>query len=174
MQIIFTNLINTINNSRFLSVLISSILVLLGICFTIYIIKLLSNIRHYIVNRSNSFYLNNLKLQSTILTTPERIDVTNSVLDLITFMINNEIASVFKQYISLNELYNISNIDKDAKTIAENVHNGIDSKLFTDPNVMLTSEYLMTYITKKTIDLLIVVAQNHNDSLRSANQSNGD
>ena len=66
MKIIFTNLMNTINSSKFLSVLISSLIDFLGICFVIYIIKLLSNIRLYVVNKSNSFYLNNLKLQSNV------------------------------------------------------------------------------------------------------------
>ena len=90
MQIIFTNLINTINNNRFLSILVTAILIFLGIFAVIYIIKLLSNIRHYIVNKSNSFYLNNLKLQNngpTTLTMSERVELTNSILDLITFIL---------------------------------------------------------------------------------------
>ena len=172
MDKIFNNLVTLINNSKFLSVTLSIVFIIFGMAAVIYIIKLLGNIRSYIVNKSNSFYLNNQKIKSNgsaTLSMPERVELTNSVLDLVTFMINNEITSVFKQYITLNDLYNMTNMDKDIEYVASNVANGLQQEVFTDPNLILTKEYLMRYISKKTIDLFIVVAQNHNTTLRNAN-----
>lgn len=174
MTSIFTNLMNTINNSKFLSVLISAIIIFIFISLIIYIIRLLSNIRMYIVNKSNSFYLANQKLQNNdkaSLPMTDRVELTNSILDLIAFMVNNEIVSLFKNYISLNELYVISNIDKDAANISNNVFNGINENLFKDPNLILTDKYLMEYISKKSISTLIDVAQTHNSNIRTSNQS---
>ena len=170
---IFTNISDTINNSKFLTVVVTSFIIMLGLCFIAYIIKLLSNIRMYIVNKSNSFYLANLKNQTkdnSTLDMPSRIDLTNSILDLITFLINNEIIIQIKPYIVLNNPYEISRLDDDVRVISTNVFKSINPSLFKDTNLVLTDEYLMTYITKKSMGLMIDVVQNHNDTIRGQNK----
>lgn len=177
MQTIFTNIINIINNSKFLSTVLTIIIIIAGISAIVYIIKLLKDLRLYIVNKSNSFYLANQKntsIDNSSLTMPERIELTNSILDLISFMVNNEIVSDFKTYVALNTSYDISKLDDDVTTISQRVFDGINKTLFKDPNLILTETYLMEFITKKTINTLLDVAQTHNSNLRTRNQGVGD
>ena len=177
MKLFFSNLMDIINNSKFLTILLIVIFVIAAIQTIIYIIKLLSNIRAYIVNKSNSFYLANQKntlMGNTTMTLSDRIEMTNGILDLITFMVNNEIVSSFKPYIGLNSSYDMSNMDTDIAAISNNIFNGINKELFKDPNLILTEEYLMSFITKKTINIMLDVAQAHNNNIRNINQSVGD
>ena len=174
---ILTKISDIINNSKFLTVVMMILTVILFISLIVYIIRLLSNIRAYIVNKSNSFYLSNQKKTNTdtaSLNMTDRIDATNAVLDLISFMVTNEIASHFKSYISLKVAYDLSKLDVDASTISTTVFNGINKDLFKDPNLLLTEKYLMEFITKKTITVMIEASQNHNNNIRSINQSNGE
>lgn len=167
---LFKAIIDAINNSKFLSVLVSFIIIIFAINFITYIVKLFGDIRSYIVNKSNSYYLANQKntrKDNSTLPMPDRIELTNDVLDLISFMINNEIVTEMKTYISLSNPYVISNIDKDAATIAERVFKGINENLFTDPDLVLTKEYLISFITKKTLTTLLDVTQQHNSNLRN-------
>ena len=105
---------------------------------------------------------------------PERIELTNSILDLIAFMVNNEIIAYFKTITSLQTSYNIANMDHDIEYIATKVYEGINKELFTNPNLILTDKYLMEYITKKTTSTILEITQIHNDNIRNANQSTGD
>lgn len=170
MNTIITNLFNIINNSKLLTIILSVIIVILAICSISYIIKLLSNIRAYVVNVSNSYYLSNQKntrKDNSTLPMPDRIELTNDVLDLISFMINNEIVTEMKTYISLNNPYIISNLDSDTENISERVFKGINENLFDDPDLVLTKEYLMSFITKKTLTTLLDVTHQHNANLRN-------
>lgn len=177
MYTIFESLINTINNSKFLSSVMVSTIIVLALAFLIYIIKLLGNIRMFIQNKSDSYVISNRKntnLDNANLSMPERIDLTVSILDIITSLINTEITSIFKENFALNNLYNISNLDTDVAKISDKVFKGIRPMIFKDPNLILTEEYLMSYITKKTINTMIEVATTYNDNLRKSNQSVGD
>lgn len=107
------------------------------------------------------------------LSMPDRIDLTNSILDLITFMITNEIMSYMKTFMALNIKYEVSNLDDDIKKISQTVFHGINPSLFADPNLILTPEYLMSYITKKTTNVFLETTIQYNQSLRSTNLGTG-
>ena len=173
---IFTALWNNINNSAFLSIVCTALIIFLGLCFLRYIIRLLGNIRTYIVCKTREIYLRNQKSENSVvsLSMSERIELTNSILDLITFMVNNETIAYFKIYTSLQTMYNMSNMDHDIEYIASKVYEGINKDLFTNPNLILTDKYLMEYITKKTTNIIIEIAQVHNNNIRGVNQSVGD
>jgi hypothetical protein len=176
MTTLITNFFNTINNSKFLTSLVFTVMVILLLCLLTYIINLLGNIRAYINNKSNSYYLANLKntrKDNSTLAMPDRMQLTNDVLDLIAFMINNEIMNEMKPYIILNNQYIISNIDKDVEIISKRVFNGINESLFLDPDLVLKTDYLSAFITKKTLTTMLDVATQHNISLRTP-QSTGD
>ena len=174
---IFKNIGNTINNSKILSIICAVITIFICIRVIIYIINLFGNIRSFIVNKSRSIYLSNQKntnIDNASMSMPDRIEFTNSILDLISFMVNNEIMSYMKTYISLNNTYDISNLDNDVRKISTLVFDGINKSLFKDPNLILTENYLMEYITKKTISTLLDVVQNHNAIIRGQNQGTED
>jgi len=174
---IFKNIGNTINESKFLSIICASIVIFIAIRVAIYVIQLFGDYRSYIVNKSRSLYLSNQKntnLDNASLSMPDRIEFTNSVLDLISFMVNNEIISYMKPYVALNNTYDISNLDTDVEKVSTIVFNGININLFKDPNLILTEKYLMEYITKKTINVMLDIVQNHNAILRGQNQGTED
>ena len=176
-----SNIISTckdiIAGSVFLTSIFLAIFMFCSIAFIVYLVRLLSNIRAYIVNKSNSYYIeNNKKMQTNVatLSMQERIDLTNSLLDLITFMITNEVASRFKSHNALNTPYNISDLDNDAKTISTFVFESIKSSIFTDANLTLTESYLSDYIVKKTIDVLVTASLTHNERIRKPDQNVGE
>ena len=162
-----------LNTNTFVSIVMVAITIILAFSLLRYTIRLLSNIRGYILNKSNAIKLENEKSQNTIpsLTITERVEITNSILDLISFMIANEIVVHFKNYAALHLPYDVSNLDNDVKTISEKVYDGINKDIFADPNLILTNKYLLEYITKKTITSMIDVIQTHNDNIRGNNKS---
>lgn len=98
---------------------------------------------------------------------PDRVELTNSVLDLITYMINQEITSTMQPYIQLSQPFPINNIDVAIKNISNNVFNAIDRDMFLDTDLLLTSEYLQKFITSKTKNAMLDVVMRHNDSIRA-------
>jgi hypothetical protein len=125
------------------------------------------------MNKTKALQLSNDRStnKTASLSITDRIELTNSILDLISFMVTNEIVVFFKNYTALNDLYNLSRLDEDVRTLAEKVYDGINKDLFSDPNLILTEKYLLEYITKKTISTMIDVVQNHNDAIRGVNKN---
>lgn len=166
----FNNVYDIVTSSRLLTIVVGIILFIFAFCTINYIINLLSNIRAYIVNKSNSYYLSNKKnvrMDNSTLPMPDRIELTNNVLDLISFMINSEIITEMKPYIALNNSYTIANLDSDVTNISKRVFDGINKNLFVDPDLVLTQEYLISFITKKTLTTLLDVVQQHNANIRN-------
>ena len=54
------------------------------------------------------------------------------------------------------------------------IFHGINPTLFTDPNLILTSEYLMSYITKKTTNVFLETVMNYNQTLRAHSMGTGE
>ena len=165
---LFTTIIDTINGNGFLTALVAIFIFVVALNLFIYIVRLLGNIRGYIINKSNSYLIENQAKSpsNATLTMPDRVDLTNSVLDMIAFMVNNEIYHLFRTYIALSNPYDVTNLDTDSAKISTNVFDGIKKDLFNNPNLILTSEYLMEYVTKKTITTLLETAQAHNANLK--------
>ena len=65
-------------------------------------------------------------------------------------------------------------MDTDITNISKTVFDGINKELFKEPNLILTEEYLMSFITKKTINIMLDVVQAHNNNIRNSKQSVGD
>ena len=81
-------------------------------------------------------------------------------------MIEDEILSFMKDRIALREKYNVLNLDTDVGEISTNIYNAFNKDLFTDPNLLLNKEYMMSYITKKTSYALLVNTLTHNENLK--------
>ena len=97
---------------------------------------------------------------------PERIELTNSIFQLIDGMIESEILSTMKDHIALKEKYNTLNLDLDVGKISTIIYESFNKDLFTDPNLLLNKEYMMTYITKKTSYELLVSVLTHNETIK--------
>ena len=70
-------------------------------------------------------------------------------------MIELECANVLRSYIFLNKSYDILNLDKDTKTIASTVFNGMKKELFNTPNIIYTDTYIIKYITSQSTLILL-------------------
>lgn len=170
-------ILTNVNENMFIALLIYFMLVYIIIKIYYYINQL---VRTKIEERSEK--IKNMKMANkriensngVTLSMPERIELTNSILDLMTFMITNEIMSYMKSFLSLNVKYEVSNLDTDIKKISETVFHGINPTLFTDPNLILTSEYLMSYITKKTTNIFLETVMNYNQTLRAHSMGTGE
>ena len=167
---IFNNIIEWVNNTTWIQI----ILLIIASIFSIYVLKLVFSFINSSINflkeKSRKLTIENrekLNLNTTpSLTIDRRIDITNAIFDLIAFMIANEIYSVFKPYQTLGTPYQINKFDEDLTNISKTVFEGLKVDLFTDPNILVTKEYLMAYITKRTTSMLLDNMIMHNLQIR--------
>ena len=86
--------------------------------------------------------------------TPDPItqfEATNDLLRLINTLIDNQCTVILKTTVALGEKYNYTSIKDDVTSISNMVFNGLDKNMiFSNPNIFLTNEYIMTYITQQT------------------------
>lgn len=89
----------------------------------------------------------------------DAVESTETLLNLIDRLIDNEVAHVLKEQIQFNTKgYNFINIDKDVEKIATSVYNGINVKLLEKLNSddsIITRDYIMSYIVKKSSIVLL-------------------
>lgn len=80
-----------------------------------------------------------------------QFEATNELLRLINTLIDNQCTVILKTTVALGEKYNYTSIKDDVATISNMVFNGLDKTMtFSNPNIFLTDEYIMTYITQQT------------------------
>lgn len=91
-----------------------------------------------------------------------RIEGQNKLLDFIDDMIQLEVITVFRDKLLLDKPLNIMNADEDLKLISKNIFDGLKKDIILDIDNILTSEYLITYINKKTIYIYLNTFKNNN------------
>lgn len=80
----------------------------------------------------------------------QRIKCTRELLTLIDDTIALELVNNKRYEIFLNANVNNRDVDKDIEEIASNVFNSLKPEIFSDKNLVMTEEYLMKYIQKRT------------------------
>ena len=80
----------------------------------------------------------------------QRIKCTRELLTLIDDTIALELINNRRYEIFLNANVNNRDVDKDIEEIASNVFNSLKPEIFSDKNLVMTEEYLMKYIQKRT------------------------
>lgn len=140
------------------------VLYILALYFIILIFRVLGNIALYIAERANNMRILNRQLQneSTVLL-ENRIRGTEELLRLTEEMIKNAINEKLVKCARLNEPYRTINMDKDAEEIAKSVYDALKNTI-VDSEVILNSEYILSYIMSETINLLIISTKKYNDS----------
>lgn len=140
------------------------VLYILALYFIILIFRVLGNIALYIAERANNMRILNRQLQneSTVLL-ENRIRGTEELLRLTEEMIKNAINEKLVKCARLNEPYRTINMDKDAEEIAKSVYDALKNTI-VDAEVILNSEYILSYIMSETINLLIISTKKYNDS----------
>lgn len=140
------------------------VLYILALYFIILIFRVLGNIALYIAERANNMRILNRQLQneSTVLL-ENRIRGTEELLRLTEEMIKNAINEKLVKCARLNEPYRTINMDKDAEEIAKSVYDALKNTI-VDTEVILNSEYILSYIMSETINLLIISTKKYNDN----------
>ena len=80
----------------------------------------------------------------------QRIKCTRELLTLIDDTVALELVNNKRYEIFLNANVNNRDVDKDIEEIASNVFNSLKPEIFSDKNLVMTEEYLMKYIQKRT------------------------
>lgn len=136
------------------------ILMVLSIILVLYLIGLIRNIS--LVNRKRR--LQPVKVSST--TEQDKLDYSIGVINLINNIIDIEITGFLKSYIVLGTTYNVINLDKDVETVSKTVFESIKSETYMNDTILLSDNYIMSYITKNVSYVLIVKSLSINNKLR--------
>jgi len=92
------------------------------------------------------------------------IELSERVKVLIDEIINVEIYSALRQYISLQQKYVITNIDTDVKNVSMKVFKALNPKLL-ESELVFTKTYIMEYIVGQTFNLMLRLVIELNSSL---------
>jgi len=136
-----------------LSLFLLSLIVLI-----FFICRFLIEKRNQVIDETNKVVINKLPISDTIKN-------TNDLLSLISDRIDDAINEVFQEYLILNKKYNFVKLDEDIKKIAESVFNGLnkDMIILSTSELMITDEYIFTYIVMTTKLRVLNYTKNWND-----------
>lgn len=90
--------------------------------------------------------------------------LSEKIKDQINEMISVEVYAVLRECINLRTKYNITNLDSDITKISTNVVNGINP-LVLETNMIMTNNFLMTYVVNQAFNLMLNIVTEHNLSI---------
>lgn len=129
--------------------------------------KLFKACRLYLKNKSIYQY-NELNYKFTKqLSINQKIEVTNSILSMINNLIEIECQNTLKTFITLKQKYEYSKLSDDIPLISSNVYKALDKSIFEDPNILLTGDYLMKYITQQATVVLLGASMKFNEEYQN-------
>lgn len=142
------------------------ILLLLSLCIITYSIwGLTSAIIKFIKEKTKKLSTPNTEEKPDKLDFIEKIEASSSLMNFINVMINVEVTRMIQALQKLRTKYDVSNLDKDARNIAETVFNGMNKTIvFSESfdNMILSKEYVMQYISSQSIIVLMNAAFEYN------------
>lgn len=103
----------------------------------------------------------NVKQSIPTLNSLDRLNYTKDFCAFIDEMINQEIINIRRFEILLNQPNKNLDVDNVIKEVSSKVFNSIKKELFDDPNNIVTREYLMSYIQKRTVVFYINYINNN-------------
>ena len=170
-MIIFNQVINFINEHTWASIISFTIITYIIFLLIYKLFEILNSINKLIKENIMKYQIRRTDhLDMVTMQLSERIELTNSIFNLIDDMIHEEILSFMKTFISLPEKYQILNLDIDVGKISTIIYEAFNKDIFLDPNVLITQEYMMSYITKKTSYELLIAVLAHNENINNANK----
>lgn len=98
----------------------------------------------------------------------EEITCTSNLMEFVHKMIQDECVTYLHPKILLNEPYAMLYADDDIKKIANTVFNGLNPEMYSSKNqeIIITKDYLMSYITKETSVIFFEAVTTHNEIIR--------
>lgn len=102
------------------------------------------------ITDSSNQIVNNFNDNKPTLEIDQRIKCTRELLTLIDDTVSLELINNKRYEIFLSSNINNRDIDKDIEDIARSVFESLRPEVFSDKNLVMTEEYLMKYIQKRT------------------------
>lgn len=116
--------------------------------------------------------INKIQDSTPTLEIDQRIKCTRELLTLIDDTVTLELVNNKRYEIFLDKKGKNMDIDKDIEEISKAVFNSIKPEIFSDKNLVMTKEYLMRCITKRTfVAVLTYVDKNMMDQLTQKEQA---
>lgn len=115
------------------------------------------------INKYELFILKDSQIQNKEITL-DMVGISERIKSLIDNMIEVEVYSTLRQYISLNSKYDILNLDKDIQVISTKVFNGLNKKIL-NTELVFSKEYIMSYIIGQSFNLALRVVTDLNASI---------
>lgn len=95
-----------------------------------------------------------------------RLHFSNDLLQFIDNLILIEINNKLKDDLILHRRIDVRSADEMAKDISETVFNALDKNLYKNQNeTILNTNYIMTYITRRTLLTLMTAITEHNSTV---------
>ena len=94
----------------------------------------------------------------------DRLTYTEHLLSFIDNMIEFEVVNEKRFELILGQYDKNLDIDKVLESVSTRVYESIEKNVFTDPNNILTSKYIMEYIQKKTFIVCMQYVQNNTNN----------
>ena len=136
--------------------------IIIGIV-TLFILVILYTINDWL--RSKIDYIEFNMYETKPIPIETRTNCTTEFLNLCNRLMDVEIMKVMRDYIALNNRYEMSRIDDDSKKIATNVFEGLKKEALNDKSLLVDDIYIMKYISSETILQLLNVVLDYNKSL---------
>ena len=134
------------------------------------VISLTSNISNYFSRLADYQFMINQKekLSQTQSIEPlsDRTITTTELFNLCNVLVDSEIYKTMQTCMTLHQKYDLIHLDTDIQIIGNKVFKSIKPEVFTNKDLIVTSDALMEYITERTILRLLNIATEYNNSLR--------
>lgn len=109
-------------------------------------------------------YLDDHILDSEALIMDE-ILASEKVKIMIDNMIMSEVYSALRAPLTLQQKYEIINIDEDVKKVSEAVFTGLNTDLLLKNRLIFNSTYIMQYIIGQSLNIMLKIVTDHNNSI---------
>ncbi len=132
------------------------------------IITLMRQIRIRLKAKTEIEIMNLTKPIDRTLPTNTQIEITKDVMDLINQLIQIESDAKLKIYAPLNRKYEYTTLAEDIESISESVYEGLRKEMiFDNPNVFISNEYIMKYISQQTSIIFMGLVLQYNNNYRN-------
>ena len=140
----------------------------LGLLLYILVANLISNISDYFAKKRDSVIKSDFFIEhhNERLTLEARLNISNELLKMIDDMIMTEFGGVLHRFAVMSEIYPVLSFDDDVKNVATNVFNSFKPNTFSSPELCITEDFLLKYITERSKTLALSSVFEYNTALQ--------
>ncbi len=138
--------------------------------FAIELIRLLSSIAKYFYERVKKVKAETLMILDNKTSKPS-FDITDDLISLINYMIDNEIAFRVQLLSYSKTPYQLLNLDKDIQSISQLIFDNLNKDVLSETETMVKSDYIMHFIINQvTIKLAGTMREYNLNVIMDTNQ----